>query len=156
MRESSCPVLTVGPESHAAAELGFRQILYASDFSTVSVAAAPYAFAFSKSYGSRLTLVHALEGLPESPYLDAQMAKVRLRKLVPQGLDLTAKPEIIVEMGPPAKVILRTARELSIRSDRHWGTWSRSVRTIVHAFGIGGAQDCVPSQVPGAYSATHD
>jgi len=115
MRESSCPVLTVGPESHAAAELGFRQILYASDFSTVSVAAAPYAFAFSKSYGSRLTLVHALEGLPESPYLNAQMAKVRLRKLVPQGLDLTAKPEIIVEMEPPAKVILRTAE--NCRSD---------------------------------------
>ena len=31
----------------------------------------------------------------------------------PSELDLTAKPEIIVEMGPPAKVILRAAEILS-------------------------------------------
>src|SRR5579864_59261 len=66
MRESRCPVLTVGPESHVAEERGFRQILYATDFSADSLAAAPYALAFAGNYSSRLTLVHALEGLPES------------------------------------------------------------------------------------------
>ncbi len=111
MRESRCPVLTVGPESHAAEESGFRQILYATDFSTDSVAAAPYALAFSINYGSRLTLVHALEGLPESPYLDAQMAKVRLRELVPERADLAVEPEIVVEMGSPAEIVLKTADE---------------------------------------------
>ena len=109
MRESRCPVLTVGPESHAAEEIGFRQILYATDFSADSLAAAPYALAFAGNYGSRLTLVHALEGLPESPYLDAQMARVHLRDLVPQRVDLGSEPEIIVEMGSPANVILKAA-----------------------------------------------
>jgi nucleotide-binding universal stress UspA family protein len=111
MRESRCPVLTVGPESRAAEEIEFCQILYATDFSADSLAAAPYALAFSGNYSSRLTLVHALEGLPESPYLDAQMAKVRLRELVPQRVDLVAEPEIIVEMGWPAEVILKAADE---------------------------------------------
>jgi len=109
MRESRCPVLTVGPESHAAEESGFRQILYATDFSADSLAAAPYALAFAGNYSSRLTLVHALEGLPESPYLDAQMAIVHLRDLVPQGVDLGPEPEIIVEMGSPSDVILKAA-----------------------------------------------
>lgn len=129
MRESRCPVLTVGPESHAPEEIGFRQILYATDFSTDSVGAAPYALAFSGNYSSRLTLVHALEGLPESPYLDAQMARVRLRDLVPQRVDLVAEPEIIVEMGSPADVILKAAdhiaSDLIVIGARGAGAWAR-------------------------------
>lgn len=111
MRESPCPVLTVGPECHAAQEIEFRNILYATDFSADSLAAAPYALAFAKNYRSHLTLVHALQGLPESPYLDTQMAKVRLRELVPQRRDLGPEPEVMVEMGAPAKVILKAAAD---------------------------------------------
>ena len=111
MRESPCPVLTVGPECHAAQEIEFRNILYATDFSADSLAAAPNALAFSKNYRSRLTLLHVLEGLPESPYLDAQMARVRLRELVPQRGDLGPEPEVMVEMGAPAKVILKAAAD---------------------------------------------
>lgn len=129
MRESRCPVLTVGPESHAAEEPGFRQILYATDFSADSLAAAPYALAFAGNYSSRLTLVHALEGLPESPYLDAQMARVRLRELVPLRVNLAATPDIIVEMGSPADVILKaaddTASDLIVIGARGAGALAR-------------------------------
>ena len=129
MRESRCPVLTAGPESRAAEEIEFRKILYATDFSADSLAATPYALAFSVNYSSRLTLVHALEGLPESPYLDAQMAKVRLRELVPQRVHLAAEPDIIVEMGSPAEVILKaaddTASDLIVIGARGAGTLSR-------------------------------
>jgi nucleotide-binding universal stress UspA family protein len=129
MRESRCPVLTIGPESHAPQEVGFRQILYATDFSTDSVAAAPYALAFAGNYSSRLTLVHALEGLPESPYLDAQAARVRLRELVPLRVDLAATPDIIVEMGSPAEVILKaaddTASDLIVIGARGAGALAR-------------------------------
>ncbi|MBZ5664079.1 MAG: universal stress protein [Acidobacteriia bacterium] len=109
MRESRCPVLTIGPESHSAEESGFERILYATDFSTDSLAAVPYALAFVKKYNSRIVLVHALEHLPESPYLDAQMARVHLRDLVSQRANLVAEPEIIVEMGSAADVILKAA-----------------------------------------------
>ena len=75
-----CPLLNLRKDGIAEREeRGFRQILYATDFSVDSLAAAPYALAFSGDYSSRLTLVHALEGLPESPYVNAQMAMVRLR-----------------------------------------------------------------------------
>ncbi len=111
MREAACPVLTVGPECDAAQEIEFRNILYATDFSEDSGAAASYALAFAKNYQSRLTLLHVLEGLPQSPYLDAQMARVRLCELVAQRGDLGPEPEVKVEMGRPAKIILKAAAD---------------------------------------------
>jgi nucleotide-binding universal stress UspA family protein len=111
MRESPCPVLTVGPGSHAAEEIEFRNILYATDFSPDSLAAARYALAFAKNCGSRLTLVQVFEGLTESPYLDTQMAKLRLCELVSQTVGLGHEPQVIVEMGLPAKVILKAAED---------------------------------------------
>ena len=113
MRESRCPVLTVGPQSHPARNLEFRRILYASDFSADSLAALPYVLAFAKNYGSRLLLVHGFEGLTESPYLDGQMAKVRLRELVLNQADFVAEPEVIVETGSPAEVILKAAHDVT-------------------------------------------
>jgi nucleotide-binding universal stress UspA family protein len=113
MRESRCPVLTVGPQSHRAEDIEFRQILYATDFSADSLVALPYVFAFAKNYGSRLILVHGFEGLTESPYLHRQMAKVRLRELVFNQADFVAEPEIIVEMGSPAEVVLKAAHDVT-------------------------------------------
>jgi nucleotide-binding universal stress UspA family protein len=130
MRESQCPVLTVGPQSHPEKGTEFRQILYATDFSPESVVAARYALAFSGNYGSHLTLVHALEGLPESPYLDAQMARVRLGELLPERGNLAAEPEILVEMGSPADVILKaadeTATDLIVIGVRGAGAFARA------------------------------
>lgn len=129
MRESPCPVLTVGPECHAAQEVEFRNILYATDFSSHSLCAAPYALAFTKNCGARLTLVHVFEGLPDSPYLDTQMAKLRLRDLVSQRVDLGPEPQVIVEMGSPANVILKaaddTASDLIVIGARGAGALAR-------------------------------
>lgn len=130
MRESRCPVLTVGPQSQPAEHGGFRQILFASDFSKESEAAAQYALSFSEKFSSRLTLVHALEGLPESPYLDAQMARVRLQELADQTAALAAKPDIVVEMGSPVEIILRAAdkaaSELIVIGARGAGAFARA------------------------------
>ena len=73
--------------------------------------------------------MHALEGLPESPYLDAQMARVRLRELVPLRVNLAATTRIIVEMGSPADVILKaaddTASDLIVIGARGAGALAR-------------------------------
>jgi nucleotide-binding universal stress UspA family protein len=69
MRESRCPVLTVGPQSHRAEDIEFRQILYATDFSADS--------------------------------------------LVFNQADFVAEPEIIVEMGSPAEVVLKAAHDVT-------------------------------------------
>ena len=112
MRESRCPALTVGPQVKAPRKTDFQQILYATDFSEDSLAGLPYALSFAERYASRLVLVHALEGLSESPYLDGRMATVHLRELVPSRLPSAGTPEAIVEMGSPADVIIEAAEKV--------------------------------------------
>jgi nucleotide-binding universal stress UspA family protein len=112
MRESRCPALTVGPQIKAPPTTDFQQILYATDFSDDSLAGLPYALSLAEKYASRLALVHALEGLSESPYLDGRMATVHLCELVPSGLPARV-PEVIVEMGSPANVIIEAAEKVA-------------------------------------------
>lgn len=112
MRESRCPALTVGPQIKAPRTTDFHQILYATDFSDDSLAGLPYALSLAEKYASHLALVHALEGLSESPYLDGRMATVHLRELVPSGLP-AGVPEAIVEMGSPANVIVEAAEKVT-------------------------------------------
>ena len=111
IRESPCPVLAVGPKAPTQATMKLEKILYATDFSPVSLLAAPYALSLAEKFRARLTLLHVIGGLPESPYLDAQMARVRLRELVTAGFELPARPEARVEMGSPAGMILNAASE---------------------------------------------
>lgn len=112
MRESRCPALTVGPQITAPPSTDIEQILYATDFSDDSLAGLPYALSFAERYASRLVLVHALEGLSESPYLDGRMATVHLRELIPSRLSAGA-PEVIVEIGSPANVIIEAAEKVA-------------------------------------------
>ena len=111
IRESPCPVLTVGPSAPSADTMKLEAILYATDFSADSLLAAPYALSFAERFRARLTLLHGIEGLPESPYLDAQMARVHLSELVTHHFEFSSAPEARVEMGSPADVILKVARE---------------------------------------------
>jgi nucleotide-binding universal stress UspA family protein len=110
MRASPCPVLTVGPEIQVSGHQGFGRIVYGTDFSEESFAALRHAVSWSQQFNSQLIVVHALEGRPDSPYPDAQMARVRLAELARQ---FSAAPdcECVVAMGSPADVILRTAED---------------------------------------------
>lgn len=76
LRRAHCPVLTVGPKvaapyrsaprlpgnGHPApAEIRFQRILYATDFTTPSLAAKPLAFSLAREFGADLTLLHVIE-----------------------------------------------------------------------------------------------
>ncbi len=111
IRESPCPVLAVGPKAPSDATMKLEKILYATDFSTVSLLAAPYALSLAEKFRARLTLLHVIVGFPESPYLDAQMARVRLSELVTAGFELPTPLEAMVEMGSPADLILNVASQ---------------------------------------------
>lgn len=111
IRESPCPVLTVGPRVPSEETIKLDTILYATDFSTDSLLAVPYALSFAETFHARLTLLHVIEGLPESPYLDAQMARVHLNELVEHHFELASASEARAEMGSPADMILEVARE---------------------------------------------
>jgi nucleotide-binding universal stress UspA family protein len=105
-RQALCPVLTVGPHSSLrpknAAEL--NRILYATDFSPESPAAAPIAVSLAREHRAQLILLHSMEGTGEVSVL-----RHALRDLVPFGADLRCQPECVVERGAPANKILEVS-----------------------------------------------
>jgi nucleotide-binding universal stress UspA family protein len=109
-RQATCPVLTVGPDvtskaNHTApAEL--NRILYATDFSPESLAAAPYAFYLARKHRAELILMHSIQNA-EPDQVDS--AYHTLRDVVPVGADLECKPRCIVERGAPEDTILSIA-----------------------------------------------
>lgn len=112
-RTVSCPVLTVGPHSGVIHEHGgeLREILYATDLSPESRAAAPYVISLAKEFQSRLILMHVIpEEQPDDLVSDANVKPALeklLRELVPPGA--SCNPEYIVERGSPADMILEFA-----------------------------------------------
>jgi len=119
-RRSQVPVLTVGPAVRTSTHCGglFHRILFATDFSDASVAAAPYAVALAEKSGARLVLLHVarMSDLPESEgdrrseWSVAEMIH-RLYETVPKRAQLAIPPEVAVEYGTPAKRIVEAARD---------------------------------------------
>lgn len=121
-RTATCPVFTVGPNVPRLTKVqpgrvGFPQILYATDFTSQSLAAASYAFSLAQEFRSRLILLHVIgeygEHLHERPRpIDAALRK--LEELQPDETDLRWAPTTMVEFGSPADRILQTATELEV------------------------------------------
>ena len=126
-RTATCPVFTVGPkvprpskrpqnrtnENIEATSVEFNHILYATDFTSQSLAASSYAFSLAQEFRSRLILLHVIEQyehLDERPGpIDAACRK--LEELEPEDADLRWAPEPMVEFGLPAVRILQIAME---------------------------------------------
>jgi nucleotide-binding universal stress UspA family protein len=141
LRRVSCPVLTIGPHVRSqfslsekepsletsASQIKFDRILYATDFSPYSVAAAPYAASLAEEFRSRLTMLHVIEQYGEDLHDHPGPIEVGLRKLEelkPKQAWFRYAPEAVIEFGPPADCILEAANErdadlivLSARSD---------------------------------------
>ena len=62
IREAPCPVFTVGPHVSKPADdfLGFRKIVFATDFSAQSAKAATLAFSFAKDGNAQVYLCHVV------------------------------------------------------------------------------------------------
>jgi nucleotide-binding universal stress UspA family protein len=109
-RQATCPVLTAGPAvsaraTHAAAA-ELNQILYATDFSPESLAAARYAISLAKDHHAELILLHAL---PNADPGQVNSAFHTLRDVVPLGAGLGSQQKCLVERGAPAEAILNVA-----------------------------------------------
>jgi nucleotide-binding universal stress UspA family protein len=113
-RHASCPVLTVGPnisaEPESVAEI--HTVLYPTDFSSESLAAAPYAISLAQEHRARLYLVHVAPG-PMDATTETQL-KSRLRNVVPAETELWCGPKAFLESGAPAEKILDLAEELGV------------------------------------------
>lgn len=123
-RNAACPVLTVGP--FVPKELvrdGIRRILFATDFSPVSLAALPYAYSLARAEGAQLTVMHVLPLAP--PAIDAVVvpeigpdfadsARRRLEEMVKTEPSLPLAPEIVVLSGDIAESITYAAAERNV------------------------------------------
>jgi nucleotide-binding universal stress UspA family protein len=115
-RLASCPVLTVGP--HASREQkgapSFHRILFATDFSDESLAAASYAVAIAREHQAHLYFLHVL-GQPGATTIDLESNSnfviARMQDLVPPGSDLWFRANYSVAFGSPEEQILRFADE---------------------------------------------
>jgi len=132
LRLAPCPVLTVGPEIAGRAkltaigddgknltrvEISVGQIVYATDFSPESLAAAPFATSVAQEFQAKLTLLHVIEKHTDMDHQPGSidLALQRLEKLVPEEASLWCSPRPTVQIGPPADCILQEA--LDTRAD---------------------------------------
>jgi nucleotide-binding universal stress UspA family protein len=115
-RKSPIPVLTIGPYArtrvHGVAR--FHRVLYATDFSSDSKAAAPFAISLAQENQAQLILMHVMDGAREPvrgrPALSIADAMHALLELVPTDADLWCRPEPVVQYGTPAERILVEAK----------------------------------------------
>ena len=116
-RLATCPVLTVGPRVTSAppSEAHLKRILYATDFTLHSEGAAAYAVSLAQEHGAHLTLLHVIKDPDHVSDTNNAMLqdffRRRLRYLVPEGADAWCDPDLVVEFGTPAEMILKTAGE---------------------------------------------
>jgi nucleotide-binding universal stress UspA family protein len=117
-RRSHVPVLTIGPwarkELHKGAK--FHRVLFATDFTQESLAAAPYAVSMAQENQARLILLHVMrepnKGSRER-VAEESVTNVmgQLHELVPADAELWCRPEPVVQYGNPGEQILDTAKE---------------------------------------------
>jgi len=145
-RQAPCPVLTVGPNVSAnlAGIVELHDILYATDFSRESLAAAAYAVSLAQEHRAQLALVHVVEHADaaslKNPDLSAASLLHRLHVLVPPEADLSCHPKCLVEYGLPGDRILEHAKKrhadlivLGVRSaEGRLGAATRLARATAH------------------------
>lgn len=117
-RRSRVPVLTIGPsERHGAHKAArFRRVLFPTDFTPESLAAAPYAISVAQENEARLILLHVTkepEARPVVRAVEDAMSNLlfQLREIVPTSAEPWCRLEAVVQFGNPAEQILKVAKE---------------------------------------------
>ena len=125
-RNSSCPVLTVGPRmpsgQHNESAAAERPMLFATDFGPASLESLPRAISLANQLGKKLTLLHVLSDVPapgDRWFTAMDVIKLRdslkvatteqLAKLIPPHAALEQEPGYLVEFGEPSQGIVRAA-----------------------------------------------
>ena len=131
-RRSPVPVLTIGPHVRSSFHTGgrFHRVLFPTDFSAASEAAAPYAISLAQENKAKLVLLHVMPAPePRNDYavnhkeraekeqrrFDLSVAEAihQLYETVPTDSDLYFPPDSLVQYGDPAERILAEATDRS-------------------------------------------
>jgi nucleotide-binding universal stress UspA family protein len=127
LRKATCPVLTVSEtgEETAVKPAGFRNILCAVDFATLSLRAVEYSLSLAQESGGGLTLFNALEWFSEEPGWEStisvadyrsqmeEQVKARLDEIVPADVRNWCDVKTVVRSGKPYRELLALAKETS-------------------------------------------
>ncbi len=146
-RRSLIPVLTIGPHvtSSVHNDGRFHSVLFATDFTPESLAAAPYAISLAQENQAKLTLLHIIpERNGQAEYRGSANsvadAMAKLHDLVPSEAELWCRPNTTVEFGRPSDGILEAARKskadlivLGVRGAKgHLGAATHVERATAH------------------------
>ena len=116
LRQSPCPVLTVGPHLNPWSDeyVKMREIVYATDLATDTPVAAPYAISLAQENQAHLVLLHVIEDTKAGDLVDSRgvvdLKERKLQQLVMEQAGLWCDPTYIVEQGPAAEKILDVAK----------------------------------------------
>jgi nucleotide-binding universal stress UspA family protein len=114
-RRSPVPVLTIGPSVRSGKHNGasFHCVLFPTDFSPESLAAAPYAFSLAQESHARVLLMSVMRKPGDRDKNEMQLFEVSVAEAVQRLYDvaeqfpkLQAPPEVFVEYGEPADRIV--------------------------------------------------
>jgi len=112
-RQAPCPVLIVPPSAGERGRIG--RILYPTDFSSQSLAAAPYALSLARQHRAKLILLHVVEGSVVQSVSDLNRERKRVENRLARSVlgrvVLEKKPAFEVEFGEPARRIRKAAAE---------------------------------------------
>ncbi|MFZ3329195.1 MAG: universal stress protein [Candidatus Acidiferrales bacterium] len=117
-RRSPVPVLTIGPQvrqgMHTAVD--FHRVIFATDFTPGSSAAAPYAVSLAEQNRGRLILLHVIKPPPQDKKatraeLSVAEALHKLYETVPGHTDFASAPEVAVEFGDPGERVVQIAKQ---------------------------------------------
>jgi len=120
-RRSPIPVLTIGPAVtrglHNSAH--FHRILFATDFTTDSLAATPWAVSMAQEHQADLILLNVIHrhDWAAGPRLAEETVAQSLHQLqgiVPAAAELWCRPQALVQYGDPARKILETEHERGV------------------------------------------
>jgi nucleotide-binding universal stress UspA family protein len=146
-RRSTIPVLTIGPQVRASAhnDARFHCVLFPTDFTPESLAAAPLAISLAQENQAKLVLLHVIPERDRQAELRGGSNSVadamgRLHDLVPEGAELWCRPETIVQFGKPFDRILDVAADrkadlivLGVRGAKgHLGAATHIERATAH------------------------
>lgn len=115
-QRSKVAVLTIGPGVRCDTYNGgrFHCVLFATDFTPESVAAARYAVSLAQENQARLILLHVIQ-MPgrrkQQVFAEPSVAEVmyKLSELVPRSAELWCRLETVVDYGDPGEKILEGA-----------------------------------------------
>jgi nucleotide-binding universal stress UspA family protein len=116
LRQSPCPVLTVGSHVNLWSDeyATMREILYATDLEADYPIAAPYAVSLAQENQAHLVLLHVIEDPKAGDLVDSpevtDLKERKLQQLVTEQAGLWCDPTYIVEQGPAAEKILDVAK----------------------------------------------